>query len=320
MDYTKLIKEVGRGKNHARDLDREQALELYREMLAGIVPDLQLGGLLIALRIKGESEEEMLGFYQAMEEQVMQLQAPAERPMPVVIPTYNGARKQANLTPLLAMLLSKLGLPVLVHGVDEDPTRITSAEIFRALGVEAANNQQQAQQQLDEGCLPVFVPVSVLCAPIDKQLALRWQMGVRNSSHTLAKLITPFGGQASLRLSSVSHPEYIQKVSSFFRQVDGRALLSQGTEGEVYANPLRSPQIHLIANGIQEILADKQEFDNVELPASKDVAATVAFTQECLTGQRAVPQALMNQLICCLVATGISGDMVEARMIIEQVF
>src|SRR5476649_1794793 len=309
MDYTKLIKEVGRGKNHARDLDREQALALYREMLAGVVPDLQLGGLLIALRIKGESEEQM-----------MPLQAPAERPMPVVIPTYNGARKQANLTPLLAMLLSKLGLPVLVHGVDEDPTRITSAEIFRALGVEAANNQQQAQQQLDEGRLPVFVPVSVLCAPIDKQLALRWQMGVRNSSHTLAKLITPFGGQASLRLSSVSHPEYIQKVSSFFRQVDGRALLSQGTEGEVYANPLRSPQIHLIANGIQEILTDKQEFDNVELPASKDVAATVAFTQECLTGQRAVPQALMNQLICCLVATGISGDMVEARMIIEQVF
>jgi len=320
MDYTKLIKEVGRGKNHARDLDREQALELYREMLAGVVPDLQLGGLLIALRIKGESEEEMLGFYQAMEEQVMQLQAPAERPMPVVIPTYNGARKQANLTPLLAMLLSKLGLPVLVHGVDEDPTRITSAELFRALGIEAAQSQHQAQQQLDEGRLPVFVPVSVLCAPIDKQLALRWQMGVRNSSHTLAKLITPFTGQQSLRLSSVSHPEYIQKVSSFFRQVEGRALLSQGTEGEVYANPQRGPQIHLIANGIQEILADKQEFDNVELPASKDVAATVAFTQECLTGQRAIPQALINQLICCLVATGVSVDMTEARMIIEQVF
>ncbi|GAB2936785.1 DNA-binding protein YbiB [Hafnia psychrotolerans] len=320
MDYTRFIKEVGRGKNHARDLDREQALALYRDMLAGAVPDLQLGALLIALRIKGESEEEMLGFYQAMEEQVMRLQTPAEGPMPVVIPTYNGARKQANLTPLLAMLLSKLGLPVLVHGVDEDPTRITSAEILRALGVGAAHNQEQAQQQLDAGRLPVFVPISVLCAPIDKQLALRWKMGVRNSSHTLAKLITPFAGQASLRLSSVSHPEYIQKVSSFFSQVDGRALLSQGTEGEVYANPLRSPPVYLIANGAQEILIEKQEFANVELPVSKEVAATVAFTQECLNGQRAIPQAISNQLVCCLVATGISGDMAEARMIIEQVF
>jgi len=320
MDYTKLIKEVGRGKNHARDLDREQALALYREMLAGEVPDLQLGGLLIALRIKGESEEEMLWFYQAMEEQVMSLQAPAERPMPIVIPTYNGARKQGNLTPLLAMLLSKLGFPVLVHGVDEDPTRVTSAEIFRALGVEAAQNQQQVQQQLDEGKQPVFVPISVLCAPIDQQLALRWQMGVRNSSHTLAKLITPFGGQEALRLSSVSHPEYIQKVSAFFRDIGGRALLSQGTEGEVYANPQRCPPIYLLANGEQQMLADKQEFTDVELPASKDVATTVAFTQECLTGQRAIPQAIMNQLICCLVAGGVSVDIAEARMIIEQVF
>lgn len=320
MDYTKLIKEVGRGKNHARDLDREQSLALYREILAGDVPDLQLGALLIAFRIKGEAEEEMLGFYQAMEECVMRLQAPADRPLPVVIPTYNGARKQANLTPLLAMLLSRLGLPVVVHGVDEDPTRITSAEIFRSLGIEAAHTQAQAQQQLDAGSAPVFIPVSVLCPPIDKQLSLRWQMGVRNSSHTLAKLITPFTGQDALRLSSVSHPEYIQRVSSFFRQIDGRALLTQGTEGEVYANPQRFPQTHFIAGGELSVLAEKEEIFAADLPATKDVDTTVNYIQQCLKGERAIPQALLTQMACCLVAAGVCADMPEARMIVEQVF
>ncbi|PBI79896.1 DNA-binding protein YbiB [Rahnella victoriana] len=320
MDYTKLIKEVGRGKNHARDLDREQSHALYREMLAGEVPDLQLGALLIAFRIKGEAEEEMLGFYQAMEESVMRLQAPADRPLPVVIPTYNGARKQANLTPLLAILLSRLGLPVLVHGVDEDPTRITSAEIFRALGIPAAQNQQEAQQQLDAARGPVFVPISVLCAPIEKQLALRWQMGVRNSSHTLAKLITPFTGQDCLRLSSVSHPEYVQRVSSFFRQIDGRALLTQGTEGEVYANPSRFPQTHLIAAGVQQVLAEKEEIFAADVPASKDVATTVEYINQCLNGGRAIPQAIITQLACCLVAAEVCADMVEARMIVDQIF
>ena len=135
MDYTKIIKEVGRGKNHARDLDRETAQALYRQMLAGEVPELELGAVLIALRIKGEAEEEMLGFYQAMDERVMRLDAPAGKPLPVVIPSYNGARKQANLTPLLALLLSRLGLPVVVHGVSEDRSRVTSAEIFSALGI-----------------------------------------------------------------------------------------------------------------------------------------------------------------------------------------
>lgn len=320
MDYTKIMKEVGRGKNHARDLDREQSLALYRDMLDGKVPDLQLGGLLIALRIKGEAEEEMLGFYQAMEERVMRLQAPENKPMPVVIPSYNGARKQANLTPLLAILLSKLGLPVLVHGVSEDPTRVTSEAIFHGLGIHSASTQEQAQQWLDSGNQPVFVPISVLCPQIDKQLQLRWQMGLRNSSHTLAKLITPFIGQDALRLSSVSHPEYIQRVSSFFLQVAGRALLSQGTEGEVYANPLRSPPVYLIAEGGQQVLTDKQEFSGVELPLSKDVETTVAFINCCLTGETEIPQAILNQLACCLVATGTSSDIVEAKMIIGQMF
>ena len=59
MEYSKIIKEVGRGKNHARDLDEETARALYARMLDGEVPELELGGILIALRIKGEGEAEM---------------------------------------------------------------------------------------------------------------------------------------------------------------------------------------------------------------------------------------------------------------------
>ena len=52
MDYTKIIKEIGRGKI-MRATDRQTAFELYQAMLAGAVPELELGGILIALRIKG---------------------------------------------------------------------------------------------------------------------------------------------------------------------------------------------------------------------------------------------------------------------------
>ncbi|STI96693.1 putative glycosyl transferase [Escherichia coli] len=93
MDYRKIIKEIGRGKNHARDLDRDTARGLYAHMLNGEVPDLELGGVLIALRIKGEGEAEMLGFYEAMQNHTIKLTPPAGKPMPIVIPSYNGARK-----------------------------------------------------------------------------------------------------------------------------------------------------------------------------------------------------------------------------------
>ncbi|PMC21889.1 DNA-binding protein YbiB, partial [Klebsiella aerogenes] len=94
----------------------------YTRMLNGEVDDLELGAILIALRIKGEGEAEMQGFYEAMQLQTIRLTPPVAKPMPIVIPSYNGARKQANLTPLLAVLLHKLGFPVVVHGVSHDPT------------------------------------------------------------------------------------------------------------------------------------------------------------------------------------------------------
>ncbi|XBF68378.1 hypothetical protein ABH541_08540 [Escherichia coli] len=75
MDYRKIIKEIGRGKNHARDLDRDTARGLYAHMLNGEVPDLELGGVLIALRIKGEGEAEMLGFYEAMQNHTIRADA-----------------------------------------------------------------------------------------------------------------------------------------------------------------------------------------------------------------------------------------------------
>lgn len=304
MDYRKIIKEIGRGKNHARDLDFDTARGLYSRMLSGDVPDLELGGILLALRIKSEGEAEMLGFYEAMQQQTIRLTPPVAKPMPIVIPTYNGARKQANLTPLLAILLNKLGFPVLVHGVSVDPTRVVSETIFAMLGIEATLHAGQAQAKL-EGHQPVFMPVSALCPPLEKQLSLRWVMGVRNSAHTLAKLATPFEKAAALRLSSVSHPEYVARVGKFFADIGGRGLLMHGTEGEVYANPQRCPQINLIDAEGSRVLFERQDAQTqAVLPTAKDPETTARWIEHCLSGREPIPESLKIQMACCLVATG----------------
>lgn len=313
MDYRKIIKEVGRGKNHARDLDQETARALYTRMLNGEVPDLEMGAILIALRIKGEGEAEMHGFYEAMQAQTLRLTPPVTKPMPIVIPSYNGARKQANLTPLLAILLHKLGFPVVVHGVSEDPTRVLTETIFELLGIQATHHAGQAQAKLD-GNQPVFIPVSALCPPLEKQLAMRWRMGVRNSAHTLAKLATPFEEGAALRLSSVSHPEYVTRVANFFAKTGGRALLMHGTEGEVYANPQRCPQLTLIDPAGTRVLLERGEEENdVQLAQAKDPQTTARWIEQCLAGNVPVPAAIKLQMACCLVATG-EAESVEAGL------
>ena len=320
MEYKKIIKEIGRGKNHARDIDIDSARELYREMLAGSVPELELGAILIALRIKGEGEQEMLGFYQAMQEQMPHLTPPAHQPMPIVIPSYNGARRQANLAPLLALLLSRLGFPVLMHGVSDDATRVTSEAVFAALDIAPVTSAAQAQQKLDAGEL-AFITVGSLCPPMSQQLSLRWRMGVRNSAHTLAKLATPFAEDAALRLASVSHPEYIPRIGKFFSDIGGRGLLLNGTEGEVYANPQRCPSINLIAGTQPETLLARQEeilLSGEALPAAKDAQTTAAWIRRCLAQEVAVPQSLRLQIACCYLATGRATDLDGALGLVAQ--
>lgn len=322
MDYRKIIKEIGRGKNHARDLDFDTARGLYTHMLNGAVPELELGGVLIALRIKGEGEAEMLGFYEAMKQHLISLTPPVNKPMPIVIPSYNGARKQANLTPLLAMLLNRLGYPVVVHGVSHDPTRVLTETIFTLLGIEPTLHAGQAQAKL-ESHHPVYMPIGALCPPMENQLAMRWRMGVRNSAHTLAKLATPFAEDAALRLASVSHPEYVPKVAKFFADIGGRGLLMHGTEGEVYANPQRCPQISLIDGQGTRVVSERQTeigAEDIALPAAKDPEITARWIERCVTGVEPVPQSLKTQMACCLVATGEVQTLDAGLARVEQTF
>jgi len=321
MNYNDIIKEVGRGKDGARDLDEATATALYGAMLDGQVPDLELGALLVAFRIKGESEAEMLGFYRAMQSRMARLQRPFGKPLPVILPTYNGARRQGNLTPLLALLLQKLDVPVLVHGVRADPKRVTSAEVFEGLGVPASESLAQVQARLNAGEV-AFVPIDILSPALNAMLELRWRLGVRNSTHTLVKLADPFDNQ-SVRVVSVSHPPYIDRMASFFRDTQARALLLRGTEGEVYANPKRCPRMAWFDAGHEQLLAEADEgvlASVPPLPDEMDAQVTAQWIRQALAGEVPVPQPMLKQVSCCLVATGAVADMNAATEWVKAVF
>ena len=65
MSIAKYLKEIGRGKEGARSLAREQAADLLEQVLDGAVSDLEIGAFCIAMRIKGETPHEMAGFLDA---------------------------------------------------------------------------------------------------------------------------------------------------------------------------------------------------------------------------------------------------------------
>jgi len=299
-----FIKEVGRGVKGARSMSRVDANTLYTAMLAGRVSDLEMGGLLLAMRIKGESVDEIAGFLEAAEASFPPLAMPPGDYAPVLIPSYNGARKMANLTPLLALLLAREGVPVLVHGVSTDPGRVTSAEIFKAMGMSPSRSNMEAAEVFSWK-QPAFMPIEDLAPKLAHQLSLRRILGVRNSAHTLAKILQPFSGPA-LRLVSYTHPEYLEMLSAYFVTAApsgrGDAFLMRGTEGETVANANRAQAIDWFHGSERTLIAERDApTDNVApAPEARDAAATAEWIARALDGDVPVPAPILAQVAHCV--------------------
>jgi anthranilate phosphoribosyltransferase len=299
-----FIKEIGRGQKGARSISRDDARTLYTAMLEGRVPDIELGALLLALRIKGESVDELAGFLDAAHASFQPLPAPDGPFAPVLVPSYNGSRKMPNLAPLLVSLLAREGVPVLVHGVTGDPGRVTTAEIFRALGWDHAASKPAADARFQQG-RPCFIPIEALAPQLAQMLALRAGLGVRNSAHTLVKILQPFDGPA-LRLVSYTHPEYRELLGQYFAHAapsgQGDVFLMRGTEGEVVANPHRAQQIDWFHGSERTLLAERDPPTDelARLPEARDAVATARWIEQVLEGREPVPAPIAAQVEHCV--------------------
>ena len=79
MSIAHYLKEIGRGKQGARDLPREQAQDLMQQLLDGQLNDLEIGAFCIAMRVKGETPQEMAGFLDAVAARVPNSASPSAR-------------------------------------------------------------------------------------------------------------------------------------------------------------------------------------------------------------------------------------------------
>ncbi|WP_313953316.1 DNA-binding protein YbiB [Accumulibacter sp.] len=317
IDLASVIREIGRGAEGARDLSRAEAQQLYGALLDGSVPDLEQGAIAIALRMKTETVDEMAGFLAAANERLPRLGRPSGAVRPIVIPSYNGARRSANLTPLLALLLQRFGVPVLVHGLGDDYGRVTSEHIFTAFGLPSSSSLQQAQLAIDEYRL-AYLPLPLMSPALERQLALRSRLGLRNSAHSLVKMLDPFHGEALL-LAAATHPDYITSMRSVLATGGAHALLLRGTEGEPFANPKRRPLIEHVHDGVSDVLfeAERDSLRTLpQLPETCDADATVAWMRRVLAGEAQLPAPIANQLACCLYACGRASDFNQAKALV----
>ena len=291
MGISQYIKEIGRGPRGSKPLTREQAADLFGQVLDGSASDLEVGAFCLAMRIKGETAEEMCGFLDATHSRMALLPA-SDRPL-VVLPSYNGARKLPVLTPLLALLLAREGLPVLLHGMRTEKRRVLASDVLLALGIPALT----APEKIANGSV-AHIETRHLHTGLARLLAVREVVGLRNAGHSAVKIMNPCAG-AAVVVTSYTHPEYYEMLQATFGAMHMTALLSRGLEGEVAADPRRTPRYDAFVAGVHQLLQEQQPgtaTDVPGLPTEIDIDTTARYTRDVLDGRLPVPAALAQQV------------------------
>lgn len=306
------------GSGHAaRGLTAREAQQLFAAVLDGGVNDLELGAVMALQHERGLTLAELSGFHAALAYHRFRLAPPSVPAHPVVIASHTGTSDEANLLPLLALSLRRLGVPVLIHGALNGGGRVTSAHVLRELGVMPCAHLAQVQARLDEHRL-AYAPTALLAPGLADLLALKGHLGFDDGARLLAKVLDPFDGAALMVIAAEADRER-GLLRELLRAKDCSALLLDGTEGEAFASPRRRPDLELIRAGVAECLfeAEVAPLRNAwMLPSATDAAGTAHWVRRVLDGKVPMPLPLVNQVACCLYGTGYTEDLNQAKAIV----
>ena len=201
---TRAIDKVASG----RHLSVDEAGEVLEVIMAGDASETQIAGLLIALRTKGETIEELAGLARTMRA----LAAPVRTARDKLVDTAGtgGGRPTFNVSTTAALIAAGAGCAVAKHGNRSATSRSGSADVLEALGLRIALEPEAVGICIDElGFGFMFAPMhhqaTRFVVPVRKELA------VRTIFNFLGPLTNPAG--ARRQLIGVSDPAYVEIVA-----------------------------------------------------------------------------------------------------------
>ncbi|HTS15038.1 MAG TPA: anthranilate phosphoribosyltransferase [Candidatus Sulfotelmatobacter sp.] len=176
-------------------LTREQAREAMTQVMDGEATPSQLAALLVALRMRGETVEELTGFAGVMRERVLRVTAPAGTID--VVGTGGDGSGTFNISTAAAIVVAAAGVPVAKHGNRAITSASGSFDVLEALGVTVEQTAEAAAEALREDGFaflfaPAFHPAMRHAGPT------RREIGVRTAFNLIGPLTNPAGVRRQL--------------------------------------------------------------------------------------------------------------------------
>jgi anthranilate phosphoribosyltransferase len=210
-----------------KPLTRDQARDVMDQVMAGEVTTGQLAGLLIALRAKGETVDEMTGFVESMRSHATPLEVPAG-----TIDTCGTGGDRAgtfNISTAAALVAAGAGIPVAKHGNRAASSRCGSADVLEALGVDITLGADGVRRCIDAAGIgfcfaPSFHPAMRHAGPARREL------GVRTVFNVLGPLANP--GRVRRQALGVGAPTLAPLMIRVLQDLGHeRALVFYGEDG-----------------------------------------------------------------------------------------
>jgi anthranilate phosphoribosyltransferase len=211
-----------------RDLTMAEARDVMMEIMEGQATPAQIGAFLVALRMKGETTDEIAGCAQAMRENAVAVK-PKRDALVDTCGTGGDGGGTFNISTTVAFVAAGAGLAVAKHGNRSVSSRCGSADLLQALGVNVQFSAEQAARCIDE------VGIGFLFAPLfhpamKHALPPRQEIGLRTIFNLLGPLSNPAG--ATRQLVGVYDPNLTETVAEVLLALGGEhAFVVHGADG-----------------------------------------------------------------------------------------
>ncbi|MEJ5376011.1 MAG: anthranilate phosphoribosyltransferase [bacterium] len=306
-----------------QDLTREQMMEVMEHIMDGRATGAQIGSLATALRMKGESVEELCGAARIMRRRAIRVEARSQ----VVVDTCGTGGDRAstfNISTTAAFVVAGSGVTVAKHGNRAVSSSCGSADVLEALGVKVDVGPEVVEECIQElGIGFLFAP---MMHPAMRHAAgPRKEMGIRTIFNLLGPLTNPAG--ATCQLLGVYDPRLTELFAAVLRELGTRrAMVVHGLEGLDEASVSSQTRVSELRDGlISTYDIDPRDLLGQLYPIEElrggDPATNARMVRQVLEGKDGAPRkAVELNAGLALMAAGKAADLHEGiRMAWESI-
>src|SRR5579864_7107651 len=222
-DLKSIIAKVATGAT----LSRDEAASAFDRMMSGEATPSQLGGLLMALRVRGETIDEITGAVSAMRAKMLKVKAPTDAID--VVGTGGDGSGSVNISTCAAFIVAGAGVPVAKHGNRALSSRSGAADVLSALGVAIELSAEGVARCIREAGIGfMFAPAH---HPAMKNVGpTRVELGTRTIFNLLGPLSNPAG--VKRQMVGVFSRQWVQPLAQVLKNLGAEAVwVVHGSDG-----------------------------------------------------------------------------------------